>query len=213
MPKDVQKKWKSLSEANSTMTIVERFNNSVSQNSQSDPTQAVNPFEGLVDYEASRALSTLEDELKTQCLKWIRTGTLKAYGFPIPRKVSDEPSEVPADLWGGTIIWRKDTIEANGLRIEAVRIVQAPPPQVDHTQKPGRPSRRDEIYQAYAELKERGAIDFETTSLKAICTQVQERVLARNPNHPDGTKGIGYKAIERTIREDVNAEKAARSKL
>lgn len=213
MPRDVQEQWKSLSEANSNLTIARKLNDIVSQSVQTEPGQVMKQFAGLVDHDASRARSTLEDQLKAQCLNWIRTDALKAYGFPTPRKVSDEPSEVPADLWGGSVIWHKNTIEANGLRIEAVRIVQASPPQEDHTKKPGRPSRRDEIFQAYAELKERNAIDFETASLKSICTQIQGHLLARSPSHPDGTKGIGDKAIERTIRDDVNGEKAARSKL
>lgn len=210
MPKDVQERWKSLSEANSNMAIIERINNSVNQ---ADVTQTANPFEGLIDHDASRARSTLENKLKTQCLKWIKAGALKAYGFPTPRKVSDAPSEVPADLWEGIVIWSKNRIEANGLRMEAVRIVLGQPQEEDLTKKPGRPSRKEEILLAYSHLKEHGTIDFDAGSLKAIGRQVQDYLISTASTQDASTKGIGEKAIERLIREDVNAEKQARSKL
>lgn len=209
MPRDVQEQWKSLSEANSTMAIVERFNNSTSQNSQSDHKQTVNPFDGIVDHDASRALSTLEEQLKTQCQEWIKTGLLKAYGFPTPRAAHDIPIEVPADLWEEAPYWSRNAVHANGLKFEAVRLV--PSEAAPLAGQTGRPTRRNEISLAFEELVSNGRIDRSGT-LKAAAQLIRQHILDQVPADSTDQRGLGLRAIEKVISERFQSEKARAKK-
>lgn len=209
MPQTVQEKWKSLSEENSTVAVFQRLQESLNQGNQSDPAQFVNRFEGVVDHDASRALSTLEDQLKTQCHKWIRTGLLKAYGFPAPRTAHDMPIEVPSDLWEQPPYWSSDAVQANGLKIEAVRLVlpdtQPPPSQT------GRPSRRIEMSLAFEELVSNGRIDSSGT-LKAAAQLVQQHIVDQTPDAGPDTRGLGLRAIEKQISKHFQSIKTAAKK-
>lgn len=157
-------------------------------------------------------LEALECKLKDRIIASIKRGLLKAVGYAVPRKPADMPVEVPPDLWAGRVSWERNSVEGNGLRVEAVRVFPASwlktPAKVQ-----GRPSRQDEIAAAYSELKQAHRIDYASATLASIALQVQAQILAQHPNHPEGLRGVGEKAIQLAIADDVRAEKAARKKL
>ena len=209
MPIDVQEQWKSLTEANSNLTIMRKLSDLANQGVQTEPGQVMKRFEGIVDHDASRARSTLEDELKAQCLNWIRTGALKAYGFFTPRTPNDLPIEVPMDIWEKTPYWSRETVNANGLKIEAVRLVL--PDTQSLPSQTGRPSRRNEISFAYDELESNERIDSSGT-LKAAALLIRQHVLDQTPANEADTRGLGLRAIEKQISKRFQSTKAAAKK-
>lgn len=163
--------------------------------------------------ESAEELTALSEELKLQTISWIQEGLLKAYGFAVPRTPEAQPVEVPLDLWNSRVSWENNFVEGQGLRIDAVRVFPSHWLEPDETKRPGRPSRVDEVLRAYENLISNGKIDFATMSLKAVASLVQKRTQELAPNHPDGLKGIGDKAIQNAISEDFGQRKEAAKKL
>jgi hypothetical protein len=128
-------------------------------------------------------------------------------GYATPRQPDDPPSVVPDDCWHVWIGWDKDTVEANGLKMVAVRIISArayrdamaiaddrPPAEWK-----GRPNFKDAIiaeFRALAEHEPQCLAWPRKRLWQAVRTAVQEREgLA-----PDDERGLSDVTIDRHIR-------------
>ncbi|MEQ8268304.1 MAG: hypothetical protein RH982_14005 [Parvibaculum sp.] len=211
-PKEQKERYLELSKATSFVAIVPRleaYTEEVKGRSPDEFWRGIGQSEILGP---TGERSNLANQLKSQLRTWIDSGKLRVFGFATPRQPTDTPVEVPADLWNSYLSWDRDYIEGNGLRIEALRVIPTHWLQ-DKVKRAGRPSRADEIQRAYLDLKKHNNVNFGRDSLKAISAQVQKHIVHLNPSHPDGLKGIGEKAIQLAIADDVRAEKDAWKKL
>lgn len=211
-PQAAKERYAQLREENSFSAFAERLMTDAEALQKMSAEDRIKAFQNAALAGSPNEASELRRRLQSNLITLIQRGTLLALGFATPRQSADLPVEVPMDLWQGTVHWDKSAVAANGLRIESVRVFPATWLQTE-SKRAGRPSRADEILRAYHDLKGSELIDYSGASLKAIAAQVQERIVRLNPNHPDGLKGIGEKAIQLAIADDVRAQKAAKKKL
>lgn len=158
--------------------------------------------------------SELRRNLEDQCLNWIKTGKLRAYGFTVPRKPDDEPTEVPRDFWGDFVKWDSSTIERHGLRIEGIRLI--PPSWIDRIRADlsaqpegrgqGRRTRKPHILEAFEALNRLDEIDY-AKAMAIYFPAIREWVKLTYPDDPDGEKGLDDKTIAKHIRNPFKARK------
>jgi hypothetical protein len=146
----------------------------------------------------------------------LAAGKLIATGYVLPRRIADEPTWIPLDVWHSSKIdWDRSSLNGGGLEFESVRIVRARqsaaqrlmasiirfedfmPPR----RRAGRPSRVTEIWNAYEHLKKAGAIDF-SQPIKIAADKIRASIRESYPAHVQGEKGLRYEAIRRVISPD-----------
>jgi len=164
-------------------------------------------------------VTDLEKHLKNRTLNWVNQKRLIGYGFEKPRKSTDIPVRVPDDLWRNSINWRKSTLTSGSLSVENVRIVhykhieQLGFQSNGTKRKPGRPSQKVQIVNAYETLLQLGKIVF-SKPLSAHYQAIRKQVLLANPDDARGLKGLGDETIRRTLNMRFNQDKkTASSKL
>lgn len=209
-PKADRERYYSLLKTGSGHALIQQLGNYAAQNAGKPSAEFWDGFSKTAHSEDAEALEQLTRTLKERILKAVETGYLKACGFAVPRKPSDVPIEVPTDLWSGRVKWEDNSIYGHGMRMEAVRVFPFRWLEPEEGKRPGRPSRVDEIRQCYEELKANGKIDFSRPN-KAIAQQVRAHILAKPGNEDEA--GLGELAIQRAIRDDINAEKQRMSKI
>lgn len=148
----------------------------------------------------------MEQALKAACLALIRAGTVRAFGFAVPRQPHDVPVELPADLWNGIILWERSRVEAHGLRIEGVRLIPTARIEALQTQqapreparRPGRRSRESQIIEAFKALAAAGRIDT-VRPLARVFPMIRTWVCETYPDDPDGEKGLNDKTLRKVL--------------
>lgn len=160
--------------------------------------------------------STYERRMQTAICSALLTGQYIAIGFEIPRKASDAPIFVPADLLRsiGCFDWKKSRIQGNGLTIEVVRLVHkdwlapTPPsqplpalpsalvPDAVGKARPGPKSRKDEVLVAYRELLTRGEIA-SRDDYKVMWQKIFKLIFEKTG---DGKK-LDYRTVQRFLKE------------
>ena len=163
------------------------------------------------------AYNELKHRLRRIVLDWVYNNQLIAVGFAIPRSPEDHPIRVPFDLWTAYDTLRTDTLSANGLQVNSIKLIAQK--QVNPTRKlaptltittekrsaPGRPSLKEEIISMYEHLRETGEVDFSGTMVQC-CDLVRQRLMQENTNLPEDGRGLGDKALAKHLgsffRED-----------
>ncbi len=159
------------------------------------------------------AYLALDRTLKANCLAWIQSGKLKAYGFTLPRRAEDIPQPAPLDLWAGEIKWEKDYAKGNGLEMAGLRLI-APAQEAEliarhfpeGIKSPGRPSREHQISEAFNTLHASGAINF-SKPMKHYFPMIREWVLTHFPDDPKKTKGLNDKTLAKIVSPLFNERK------
>lgn len=203
--------------------LAERFKELVNENSLSSMLQAAaeaakagKPIgEAITASSASSGeLSTLRQRLERAVLIGVRKGALKAYGFVVPRRAEDRPVEVPADLWSYPVMWDKSAVSGNGMRVEAVRVIEsrrqvqllADQTEVPEPRRQGRPSKRSLILRAFDALDAEGAIDRQGP-IKAVGGQIRAWIAENAPEKFEKGKGLGdgviYEATKARFRTQL----------
>lgn len=160
------------------------------------------------------SLGKLRRKLEDQCLNWIKTGKLTAYGFVVPRKLNDAPIEVPHDLWDGLVKWDSSAVERHGLRIEGIRLIQ--PSKIDRIRADlsaqpegrgrGRRTRKPHILEAFETLHGLGEIDYQKPMAR-LYPVIRNWVMVAYPDDPDGENGLDDGTISRHINKPFNERK------
>ena len=152
-------------------------------------------------YSRKKSSSDYLAQMRLQVVRWVSDGTLKAFGYPAGRKPDDVPVPVPDDLWACTVDWGNSRVTGNGLTMEGVRLIlkSSLPPMLASLNtsgtnidgRGGRPSRADEIAEAYKALSKNGEITPDM-SLKVAAGKVRATLIQRT--------GIERGLHEETIR-------------
>jgi len=166
----------------------------------------------------------IERSLRAKLLAYINSGELLAYGIALPRRPDDEPIPVPPDLWAGVVSWHNSRLHANGLRMEQVKLVKASPNTLAATKTPavtespeeptrpaGRPSRKDQIIEAFHALTDSGKIDFYKPASHCY-PAIRKWVKEHYPNDADPERGLGDKALEKHFNPLFMARRKALSR-
>lgn len=200
--------------------LIERFNSLENPNSSDkllsrmleNVDKGVTGFDALKDVvDPSSSYRNEEKELKKQLkdniLRYVSKGILVGYGFSSPRNVEDVPQLVPNDLWAEYWHSTGNTLTSGSLTMENIRVArkelindQLSLAKGDHEEiRPaGRPSRKNQIIDAFHILADEGEIDF--SKPKTHCyALIRNRVLTQYPEENDGEKGLGDKAIQKHI--------------
>ena len=151
----------------------------------------------------------VERSLRATLLQYIGQGKLRAFGLAMPRKPEDTPIEVPPDLWTGIVAWQDNRLQANGLRIEQVKLIDAKvfekhaterstqiSEEIEPLRSAGRPSRKDQIIEAFHALLNSGELNLgkpASHSYPAVKKWVQEHY----PIDDDPERGLSDKALEK----------------
>lgn len=165
------------------------------------------------------------DKLKRDLLNKILSEKLIGLGFESPIKSSDIPQYIPLYIWPQKIIdfdWDNSSFSINGVKFINIKIIknselkkdnnlknkkeEIKPPNIEIIDKPvGRPSRKQEIINAYNFLRDKGKIDYSKT-FKSHITIIRETVRSLNPKL-ENDKGLGDEAIRRTVKHFFDQEK------
>ena len=163
------------------------------------------------------AYDELERRMRRLVLDWIDSDQLIAVGFAIPRSPEDHPIRVPFDLWTAYHKLRTNTLSANGLQVDAIKLIVQK--QINPTRKlapaatitaekrsaPGRPSLKEEIVSTYEYLRETGEVDY-TGTMVQCCDLVRQSLIQEDPSIAKDGRGLGDKALAKHLgsffRED-----------
>ncbi len=168
--------------------------------------------------EMAKALSAptfVRNKMMDDLLAWLKAGALLAYGFALPRTVSDDPVRVPEELFQKRFLNRKQAgLSGHGLEFAAVRVIHPKWPEAiaaeaaklqpasSGQKSPGRTSARDHITDAVRMLLSQGKIDPKAPH-KTNIALVREFVLEqRQPELIDG-KGLGDETIRRVLVSEL----------
>lgn len=167
---------------------------------------------------ASKDLSEQRDlrqKLEQNLLKQAAKGTLIGFGYSIPRSVNDQPTEIPKDIWQGSINWDQSTIRGSGLEFVSVRIVHSKWINEIASELvskgagrlPGRRSRRSQIQEAIKALDKAGKINT-SESIRSHFPLIVDWIHERYPKDPDGDKGLGEKVLYEELSAFFNQDKS-----
>ncbi len=170
----------------------------------------------------NRALENAQNDLKWDLLNNILSEKLIGVGYEAPIKTSDYPQIIPLHVWPRRIKeinWDESSFSKDNIGFLNIRVIKRRNLKISTKRKkfseitkteildkkPGRPSLRAEIIQAYEHLKARGVIDY-TKSLKSHTKLIQEAVWAL---HPEITsiEGMQYEAIRRALSVRFKADR------
>jgi hypothetical protein len=154
--------------------------------------------------------NALGTELQNAFIARMAAGELTALGYEHPRRLDDQPRIIPLSAFLRGYRHENDSIKAEGLHFEAVRIVPSSM-LVSLPASPvrGRPSSEATIVQAYSALKAmKGGIDFDAPQ-KRVVEAIQAWLKANKPNDYGDGKGFQKEAIRHAIAPLFKADKAA----
>jgi hypothetical protein len=163
---------------------------------------------------ALRAPIDIRVNMQEALLSESRKGKYILLGYLLPRNPSDPPVRIPDDLLEQRYVdWHNSAIKGAGLEFANVRSIKAPkiiPPTEDRLKptiksgkpvaipesrrKPGRPSAKPLMEEAYNALDRNGELDPSATK-RAIADCIQEWIEREYP----GTPAPRYEAIRRYI--------------
>ncbi|MFT6558342.1 hypothetical protein [Sneathiella sp.] len=164
--------------------------------------------------EASTPLKDAKDlkaKIQKAIIVDIRDRKVLAYGYSFPRQADAQAQEVPDDLWAIKSDWMDDTLKANGLQMDAIRltpvkwITETPDAAIITTPK-GRPSRKDQIIFAFQALDKDGKIN-RSQSMNSQCPMIRDWVLKHYPDDKETKTGLSDQNIRKTISPLFNKEK------
>lgn len=143
-------------------------------------------------YETAKLRKTLEQSVLDQLF----SGALLGYGYAVPRHPTDTPALIPKDVWRGRIKWEDSSVKGNGLEFLVVRALPRKSPKLEkiEVRKPGRPTRKPQIIEAFRALEAEGKIKREN-SLTSHYPLVRNKVAALFPDEQDTKRGLGDKAL------------------
>lgn len=156
--------------------------------------------------EKSKLLQTLQSRLVQQLI----FGHVVGYGYEMPRQASAKPVRIPNDVWTGTIKWGISSVKGNGLEFIQVRVCRAEKvelhsPPAEPSVKRGRPSRADQITEAFWSLDEDGEIPDTVENVKALFTPILMRIDRLNPDQAGDRVGLSkqtlYARVPKLIKE------------
>ncbi|MBF0446380.1 MAG: hypothetical protein HQL68_12400, partial [Magnetococcales bacterium] len=140
--------------------------------------------------------------------------------FVSPRKLEDDPVLIPADIWSGFVDWKSSSVEGNGLKIVAVRVVpfhwleQAVTERsqdIKSNKNAGRPNSRSIlIIKAYDALVAESAIDY-SLKFTVLTDQIRLWVANNSPEHPDLYKELKYNTIYKVLKDVFQEDKKNKS--
>lgn len=156
---------------------------------------------------------SLQTKMRSDLLRWLHSGHVRAYGYPVPRVPQDPPQLVPSDLWSSAntcVRWEKDEVEGNGLKMAGVRLVitrwekellakaatGTPAPDI---RSPGRPGVDWPVQEAFAALAESGCIDCERP-MTNYHQAVRDWLVARYPDAAHEFEGLNGRTITNHTR-------------
>lgn len=203
---------------NQTNLIPEKTSNG--NPSMMDGLQAVQKT--INKYQGTRSAN---DKLKRDLLNKLLSEKLAGLGFESPIKTSSHPQLIPIHIWPQKITdfdWNESSFLINGIEFFKIRIIkktelkkqkniqikkkELKPPNLEVTDKKvGRPSKKQEIIDAYNFLKNECKIDYSKT-FKSHTKLIQQTVRTLNPDQTND-KGLGNEAIRRTVKHLFDQEK------
>lgn len=150
-------------------------------------------------------------------------GRIIAVGFSLPRGVTDSPSRIPDDLLKTLSVLDENSLEANGLKIDSIRLrmrvemsPQSQPPQKELPPQnnvtdavvisAGRPSTKSQIAAAYQSLNAEGKVDH-SASKQECARNIHQFIISQNEGMSEDTKGFNIQTIVRHIRDQFDADK------
>ncbi len=161
--------------------------------------------------EKSNLLQTLQEALVHR----LKAGKLLGFGYEMPRQASSEPVKIPSDVWFGSVKWGTSSVKGNGLEFIQVRVCEAQhvaleAPYVLPSVKRGRPSRSDQISEAFWSLDESGEVPDTVENLKALFTPILRRIDILYPDQAGDRAGLSEKTLYEKVSNLIKA-KSARS--
>ena len=183
------------------------------QAAPSDLAAALNAFRQQINWAAGP--TDVRKKMRAQLCALLKSGSLLAYGFCLPRSASDTPVQVPRDLLSGPFVdWEKSTIKGHGLEFVAVRVVspsiaaQHKVPNKDDSpqekRKPGPRSGEQAIIDAYTALLTAGKINADTPP-KVICSEVQVYAQEQISSAFPRGRGLSERSIRRALRRFLDS--------
>jgi hypothetical protein len=169
------------------------------------------------DLEHIRSQVVVRDEMRQSLLEKISAGRLLAWGFPIENGVaSDQPQEIPPPLYADKFIdWEKSSVKGLGREFVSVRVVLAarieskttppksPPISAQPPNRPGRPTKSDQIWEACDFLALTG-LNLAELSVKELSDHVRKRIDQRwHTSGQRDPKGLSDASIQRHYRNWV----------
>lgn len=155
----------------------------------------------------------------------ISEGKFIAVGFSLPRSATDCPRLIPDDLLRSLSVLNEDTLKANGLKMNYIRLrrrqemLPQPQPQPLPKELPphdnitdavvlsaGRPSTKSQIVAAYQSLNAEGKVDH-SASKQECARNIRQFILSQNDGMSENTKGFNIQTIVRHIRDQFDADK------
>lgn len=190
----------------STLTMLDKINSNLNNGIES-----WDALSNVVDGNAParERADALENEFREAVLRHIKNGSLVAYGYSHPRHASDLPQKVPSDLWNSFIHLDKDKLDHNGLRMDAIRLTPLQwitGPTSEEPASAGRPSRKEQIIEAFHVLVENRQIDFSKPA-KHCYETVRLWVQTHYPDVEDNEKGLGDKTMANIVNHLFKAKK------
>lgn len=166
------------------------------------------------------ALARIRDSQRQLLLENLSGKKFLALGYTLPRDATDLPCPVLLDAFDPKFVdWQESSIEGNGLHYVAVRVIRRTPaakkaltPPTDGAapsatdkgnlvsdtsskRRPGRPSVKSLIIEAYQALSHKGEIH-ELNPMTVIHAKIAAWIEAKYP----ATKPPEYEAVRRTIK-------------
>ncbi|MCC3305847.1 hypothetical protein [Sneathiella sp. HT1-7] len=133
-------------------------------------------------------------------IKLLISGKIQTIGFRAPRQPESSPKLLPPDTWEDWVDWHEGTVSANGITFVGVRI--APPDMLPSSQESeksiGRPSRQNQINEAFHALYKEGLLDF-SGPMKSNYPAIRQWVLANYPDNEIGERGLGDKTMANIV--------------
>lgn len=138
----------------------------------------------------------------------VMSGKIKTIGFRAPRQPESNPKFLLTDTWEDWIDWQQGTVAANGMTFVAVRIA---PPDMQFNSKEterniGRPSRKNQIIEAFHALQKDGMIDF-SGPMKSNYPIIRQWVLTTYPDNEFGERGLGDKVMANIVNPLIASHK------
>jgi hypothetical protein len=150
----------------------------------------------------------IRSEMQAHLVQFLADRRLVAYGFLLPRKLSDIPVRIPRDLFELRFInWADASIKGAGLAFVSVRVLRASNaqkidgrlPAIAPAQRPqGRPSAHAHIQRAIASLFADGTLP-NGKSRKADIEVVRQRVRQLFPTEHPTYRGLSDSKIRKSL--------------
>ena len=159
---------------------------------------------------------SLDNGIKADVIRRLTAGELLAVGYPAPRRRRQPPVWILPSTWEqGRVSWMESELWTDTNAFEQVRVILSPAaaaasivatiPPPEPTRPAGRPTRREDIRQAYIALREAGRIDF--SALSRNIPLIREAALRLRGGDMTDTKGLKDSTIEFAIGEQFKGDR------